>query len=94
MRNDALNQKQARVLEAVAAVEAANEAPSLARIAERVPLRGDLVESVATELSLRGLLAFHGEYELAGDESDAGPEFRMTGDGQRALSAARRALDS
>ena len=88
MRDVALTRKHKRVLEAVAAVQEADEVPSVARIAERVPLRPDLVELVAADLLAQGLLSFHGEF--APDDADLpGPEVRMTGDGQRMLSAAR-----
>ncbi|HSK91744.1 MAG TPA: hypothetical protein VK875_10565 [Euzebyales bacterium] len=89
MRNVALTRKHTRVLEAVAAVQAADESPSVARIAERVPLRPDLVELVAADLSARGLLTFHGEFPPEDSPYLPGPEFRMTGDGHRVLSAAR-----
>lgn len=92
MRNAALTRKHARVLEAVAAVQADDQPPSLARIAERVPLRPDLVEVVAADLSAQGLLAFHGEFSPEDDAWMPGPEFRVTGDGQRLLSAARTTL--
>jgi hypothetical protein len=92
MRNEALTRKHTRVLEAVAAVQAADEPPSLARIAARVPLRPDLVALVAADLSARGLLAFHGEFPPDDDTYLPGPEFRMTGDGQRVLSATRTVL--
>lgn len=91
MRNGALTRKHTRVLEAVAAAQAADEAPSLARIAARVPLRPDLVELLAVDLSARGLLSFHGEYP-ADDTYLPGPEFRVTGAGHRLLSATRAAL--
>jgi hypothetical protein len=92
MRNGALTRKHTRVLEAVADVQAADELPSLATIAERVRLRPDLLELVATDLSVQGLLAFHGEFPAEDDTYLPGPEFRITGDGQRVLSAARTAL--
>jgi hypothetical protein len=92
MRNEALTRKHTRVLEAVAAVQAADEAPSLARIAARVPLRPDLVAMIAADLSAQGLLAFHGEFPVDDDTYLSGPEFRMTGDGHRVLSATRTAL--
>jgi hypothetical protein len=92
MRNAALTRKHTRVLAAVAAVQADDQLPSLARIAERVPLRPDLVEVVAADLSAQGLLAFHGEFSPEDDISVPGPEFRMTGDGQRVLSAERDTL--
>lgn len=92
MRNAALTRKHTRVLEAVAAVQAADELPSLDRIAERVPLRPDLVEVVATDLSTQGLLAFRGEFAREDDSHIVIPQFRITGDGQRALSAVRSTL--
>lgn len=92
MRNVALTRKQARVLEAVAAAEAADEAPSLLRIAERVRLRPDLLEIVAADLSARGLLRFHGEFPAEDQFDLPGPELLMTGEGHRALSATRTAL--
>lgn len=92
MRNEALTRKHRRVLEAVAAVQAADEAPSLARIAARVPLRPDLVELVAADLSAQGLLDFHGEFPADDDTCLPGPEFRVTGDGHRVLSATRTPL--
>lgn len=91
MRNVALARKHIRVLEAVAAAQAADEAPCLARIAERVPLRPDLVELVAADLSARGLLAFHGEFPPEDQTHLPGPEFRVTSAGQRVLSATRTA---
>lgn len=93
MRDVALTRKHTRVLEAVAAAQEADESPCLARIAERVPLRPDLVELVAADLSARGLLTFHGEFPLEEESTYLpGPEFRITGDGQRVLSAARAAI--
>ena len=92
MRNAALTRKHTRVLEAVAAVQAADQPPSLARIAEHVRLRPDLLELVAADLSAQGLLAFHGEFAPDDATYLPGPEFRITGDGQRALSATRTAL--
>jgi hypothetical protein len=92
MRNVALTRKHTRVLEAVAAVQADDQPASLIRIAERVPLRPDLVEVVAADLSTQGLLAFHGEFSPEGDLSVAGSEFRVTSDGQRVLSDARATL--
>lgn len=92
MRDVALTRKHTRVLEAVAAAQEADESPSVARIAERVPLRPDLVEMIAADLSARGLLAFHGEYPLEDSTYLPGPEFRITGDGQRMLSAARAVI--
>lgn len=91
MRDIALTRRQARVLEAVAAAQAANESQSLARIAERVPLRADLVEVVAADLSKQGLLAFHGEYVADDNTGHPGPELRVTKRGQRVLEAARDA---
>ena len=92
MRNVALTRKHTRVLEAVAAAQEADESPSVARIAERVPLRPDLVELVAADLSAQGLLAFHGEFPPDDSTFLPGPEFRITDDGQRVLSAARAAI--
>ena len=87
MRNVALTRKHARVLAAVAAAEAADEVPHVATIAARVPLRPDLVEVVAADLSAQGLLACCGEFAVD-DPLHPGPEFRVTGDGHRALSGA------
>lgn len=92
MRNGALTRKHTRVLEAVAAVQATDQPPCLARIAERVRLRPDLLELVAADLSAQGLLAFHGEFPADEATHVPGPEFRITGDGQRVLSATRAAL--
>ncbi|MBW3605219.1 MAG: hypothetical protein KY460_09980 [Actinobacteria bacterium] len=86
MRNDALTRKHARVLQAAAAAEAADESPSIVSIAARVPLRADLVEIIAADLSTRGLLACSGEFPIDDDPQLPGPVFRVTGDGQRALS--------
>jgi hypothetical protein len=86
MRNAALTRKHARVLAAVAAAEAADEVPHVSVIAARVPLRPDLVEVVAADLSVQGLLAFSGEFAIDDDLRKPGPEFRVTGDGHRALS--------
>jgi hypothetical protein len=83
MRSVALTRKHTRVLAAVAAAEEAQETPSLATIAARVPLRPDLVEIVVTDLSVRGLLTCSGEFAI--DDDLPGPEFRMTGAGQEAL---------
>lgn len=87
MRTVALTRKHTRVLAAVAAAEAAEETPSLAAIAARVPLRPDLVEVVATDLSARGLLTCSGEFPVDDDPRLPGPEFRVTGAGHEALSA-------
>lgn len=86
MRNDALTRKHVRVLQAAAAAEAADERPSAGSIAVRVPLRPDLVAVIATDLASRGLLACSGEFPIDDDPQLPGPEFRVTGDGQRALS--------
>ena len=86
MRNVALTRKHTRVLAAVAAAEAADEVPHVATIAARVPLRPDLVEVVAADLSAQGLLACSGAFAIADDVLDPGPEFRVTGDGHRVLS--------
>lgn len=87
MRNDALTRKHLRVLAAAAAAEEARESPSVARIAERIPLRPDLVEVIAAELATRGLLACSGEFAINDDVQLPGPEFRVTSDGQVALSS-------
>lgn len=86
MRTVALSRKHTRVLAAVAAAEAAEETPSLVTIAARVPLRPDLVEGVVTDLSALGLLTCSGEFPLDDDPRLPGPEFRVTGAGQEALS--------
>lgn len=86
MRNDALTRKHARVLQAAAAAEAADERPSVGSIAARVPLRPDLVEVIAADLSTQGLLACSGEFPVDDDPQLPGPDFHVTGDGQRALS--------
>ncbi|HSJ44898.1 MAG TPA: hypothetical protein VK923_09485 [Euzebyales bacterium] len=86
MRNVALTRKHVRVLAAVAAAEAADEVPHVAAIAARVPLRPDLVEVVAADLSAQGLLACSGAFAIDEGLRDPGPEFRVTGDGHRALS--------
>jgi hypothetical protein len=86
MRTVALTRKHTRVLAAVAAAEAAQETPSLAAVAARVPLRPDLVEVVVTELSGRGLLTCCGEFPLDDDPAQPGPELHVTGAGQEALS--------
>jgi hypothetical protein len=86
MRNVALTRKRTRVLGAVAAIEAADEAPHLTTIAARVPLRPDLVEVVAADLSALGLLTCSGEFAADDDLHHPGPEFRVTGEGHRALS--------
>lgn len=88
MRNVALTRKRARVLAAVAAAEAADETPHVATIAARVPLRPDLVEVVVADLSVQGLLACSGEFAVDDDLHHPGPEFRVTGQGHRALSGA------
>jgi hypothetical protein len=87
MRNDALTRKHVRVLEAAAAAERADEPPSVVTIATRVPLRPDLVEVIAADLAVRGLLSCSGEFPVDDDLHLPGPEFRITTDGQRALSA-------
>lgn len=87
MRSVALTRKHTRVLAAVAAAEAAAEAPCVATIAARVPLRPDLVEIVATDLSVQGLLSCSGEFPIDDDLQLPGPEFRVTGDGHRVLSS-------
>ena len=92
MRNEALTRKHVRILEAVAAAQEADEAPSVNRIAERLPLRPDLVERLAADLSIRGLLSFHGEFAPEDRAYLPGPEFRMTSDGHRVLSAARTSV--
>lgn len=86
MRTVALGRKHTRVLAAVAAAEAADEVPHVTAIAARVPLRPDLVEVVAADLSAQGLLACSGAFVVADDLLDPGPQFRVTGDGHRALS--------
>lgn len=86
MRNVALNRKHTRVLQAAASAEAAHQPPSLATIAARIPLRPDLVEPIAVDLSARGLLACSGEFPIDDDPYQPGPEFRVTSDGHRALS--------
>lgn len=92
MRDVALTRKHTRVLTAVAAIQEADESPSVTRIAERVPLRPDLVELLAADLSAQGLLAFHGEFAPEDSTHLPGPEFRITGEGQRVLSAARAVI--
>jgi hypothetical protein len=87
MRTVALTRKHARVLAAVAAAEAADEAPSIAVIASRIPLRPDLVEVMAADLSTQGLLACSGEFPVGDEPYAPGPEFRVTSEGHRALSA-------
>lgn len=88
MRTVALTRKHARVLAAAAAAEAADEVPDIATIAARVPLRPDLVEVIATDLSAHGLLACSGEFAVDPDPHHRGPAFRVTGHGHRALSDA------
>lgn len=85
MRTVALARKHTRVLDAVAAIEATGDTPSVATIAERIPLRPDLVETLATDLSARGLLSCSGEFRIDDDPLLPGPEFRVTSDGHRAL---------
>lgn len=92
MRDVALTRKHERVLEAVAAAqEADGEAPSLATIAERVRLRGDLLETVAADLSRQGLLVFHGEFAPDDSTGLPGPQLRVTKRGQRVLEEGRDA---
>lgn len=86
MRTGALARKHTRVLDAVAAIEAAGDTPSVAAIAARIPLRPDLVEVLAADLSAQGLLTCNGEFRIDDDPLLPGPEFRVTGAGQRALS--------
>lgn len=88
MRNVALTRKHTRLLAAVAAAEAADEPTSVAIVAARVPLRPDLVEVVAADLSAQGLLTVSGEYPIDDDLLLPGPQLRLTGSGQRALSMA------
>lgn len=91
MRTVALTRKHTRLLAAVAAVEAAEQTPSLATVAARIPLRPDLVEAVAVDLSGRGMLTCYGEFALDDDPLLPGPELRVTSAGHRALSEARTA---
>lgn len=89
MRNAALTRKHVRVLDAVAAAEAAGERPTLIRVAERVRLRPDLLEIVGVDLVARGLLSCRGEFPAHEETHLPGPEFRTTADGQRVLSTVR-----